>query len=370
MRLRMPRKRQLPVDSKKTAQQQVERIFYFGEELSSLQSQNVLELETDQQRRVARFHDYQLDRLADAFDIDITRHVKQIGVFWGYLSAFMAIGIVGALCYVFFRHWGWMDTRNQIRLLTCLPCAGLLLTTLSSWLDKTTYFTKVCAFFTFCFFVLNLAGLGLIFNLFPAPKLLLAWAVFALLLAYGAESRFLLVTGLFCVAFFIAALMVHRDGSYWIYFVLRPETFFPAAIPIFLVSFIPQRWFAGFSATYRVFGLLLFFLPALVLCFWGRVSYLDMEPSRVASLYHGMGYGAGLVMLGVGVWRGWPEVVNTAMLGLLLFLWTSFYGWWWGTMQTQWFFFLMAITGVLYLILAYWLRVWAIHRRMEAVPYE
>src|SRR5207245_3077833 len=95
------------------------------------------------------------------------------------------------------------------------------------------YFTKLAAMVAFACFVLDIAMLGQIFNITPSDKALLPWAAFAMLLAYTCDLRLLLAAGILCLIAFISARTGTWSGLYWLHLGERPETFFPAAIPVF-----------------------------------------------------------------------------------------------------------------------------------------
>ena len=73
-------------------------------------------------------------------------------------------------------------------------------------------------------FVLNLSVLGQIFNITPSQNAFLAWAAFALLLAYGYGLRLLLVAGLTSLMAYLAATVGTWSGCYWLSFGERPAT--------------------------------------------------------------------------------------------------------------------------------------------------
>ena len=98
---------------------------------------------------------------------------------------------------------------------------------------------------------------------------------FAFLLAYASDARLLLVAGIICISAYLSAKTGTWSGCYWINFGDRPENFFPAAFLLFMVPLLPHNKFSGFAVIYRVFAMLLFFIPVLILSNWGMISYLN-----------------------------------------------------------------------------------------------
>jgi uncharacterized membrane protein len=332
-----------------------------------LQREQVVTLAPEQEQAIGRFHRRLLDQLAAGFDIDTTNRQKQFSLGMGITSSLGAMGFAASVFFFYFQYWGWLDTKTQITVLLSMPFIGLVLTMGAARLDRSGYFAKLFSLITLVCFVLDLSMLGQIFNIPPTPWAMLVWAAFAALLAYGAETRFMLAMGILCLAGFLSAQTATWSGCYWISFGERPETFFPASVVLFVISLIPHRWYPGFSALYRVFALLLFFLPVLVLCNWGQITFLDMQPEMVEILYQIVGFVVAGAMITLGIIRGWPEVVNTANGFFTLLLYTKFYDWWWAWMPKYQFFLLIGLTAILMLLILKRMRLLSIRRKAEAV---
>ena len=216
--------------------------------------------------------------------------------------------------------------------------------------EKTGYFSKLAGLVTLTCFVLNLSMLGQIFNITPSENAFLVWALFAFLLAYASDARLLLAAGIICLTAFLSAKTGTWSGCYWIHFGERPENFFPAAAILFFIPALPHNRFSGFEVIYRVFAMLIFFIPVLILANWGRVSYLDFSFEAVEIIYQiaGFVFSAGAIWLGIR--KGWPEVTNTGNVFFTIFLYTKFYDWWWEWMPKYIFFLVIGLTAILMLL--------------------
>lgn len=354
------------IRSRTEAQQRADQITAFRTELETLQQEEIVELQPEQQRAIDRHHHNLLRQLTLGFDIDTTKGQKQFSLGMGIVSSLGALALAASVFFFYFQYWGFLATKIQVTVLQTMPCIGLVLTVTAARLEKSGYFAKLFALISLVCLVLDLTMLGRIFNIAATPQALLVWAVFALLLAYAAETRFLLAMGILCLAGYLSAQTATWNGCYWISFGERPETFFPAALLLFLVSLLPHRWYPGFAALYRVFALLLFFLPLLVLCNYGGISYLDMEPVMIEALYQVIGFVVAAVMIGLGIFFGWPETVNTANSFFTLLLYTKFYDWWWAWLPKYQFFLIIGLTAMLMLLLLQRLRSLSIRRKIEA----
>jgi hypothetical protein len=356
----------MPIGSKIEAQQRADRINAFRSELASLQQEQVVELDPEQEQAIRRYHRRLLDHLAAGFDIDTTSRQKQFSLGIGITSSLGVMGLAASVFFFYFQYWGWLETTAQITILLAMPLLGLLLTMATARFERSGYLAKLFALITLVCFVLNLTLLGRIFNVVPTPWAMLVWSAFAVFLAYGTESRCMLTMAILFFAGFLSAQTATWSGCYWISFGERPETFFPVALVLFVISLLPHRWYPGFAALYRIMALLLFFLPVLVLCNWGRISFLVMEPATVEMFYQIVGFLVAGGMIGLGIFRGWPEVVTAAHCFFVFFLYTKFYDWWWDWMPNYQFFLVIGLAAIVLLLLLRRMRLLSIRRRMEA----
>ncbi|WP_319585888.1 DUF2157 domain-containing protein [uncultured Desulfobulbus sp.] len=355
----------MQIQSKTEAQQRADQIESFRAELGIIEREHVVTLDTDQQASLARYHSQLLDRLAAAFDIDATNQEKQLSFGMRITSFLGALGLAASVYFLYFQYWGGIATKMQVIILVTMPILGLVLTMGAVRLEKSGYFSKLFALVSLVCFVLNLSMLGQIFNIAPTPNAFLIWAMFAFLLAYAADARLLLAMGIISFAAFLSAQAATWNGCYWISFGERPESFFPAALFLFLVPLLPHRRYTGFAIVYRVFAMLLFFLPVLILSNWGTVSYLELPKEQVEYLYQIIGFVVSAVAILLGIRKGWPEVVNTGNTFFTLFLYTKFYDWWWDWMPKYQFFLAIAMTAILMLLVLKWMRHASIRQKGE-----
>ena len=356
----------MQISSKIEAQQRTDQVLAFRGELEALRKEQVLALDPLQEQAVRRYHHRLLNHLAAGFDIDTSSRQKQLSLGMGITSSLGAMGLAASVFFFYFQYWGVLDTKTQVTALVSMPFIGMLLTMVAARWEPSGYFAKLFALITLVCFVLDLSMLGQIFNIAPKPQAMLIWGSFAALLAYGVQSRFMLAMAMLCIAGYLSAQAATWSGCYWITFGQRPETFFPAALLLFLVSLVPHRWYPGFSALYRIFSLLFFFLPVLVLSNWGEVSYLDLEPNLVEMSYQVVGFVVAGAMIGLGIYRGWPEVVNTANSFFTLLLYTKFYDWLWEWLPKYQFFLLVGLTAILMLLILKRIRTVSVRRKAEA----
>jgi hypothetical protein len=358
----------MQIRSKAEAQRRADQIAIFRAELAHLEQEQVVCLDPDQQAALGRYHGQLLRWLATAYDIDVTHREKQLSLGMRITAFIGALGLAASLFFFYFQLWGTLSTSRQVTILVAMPLFSLLCTMATARIDTSGYFAQLFALVSLVSLVLNLTVLGEIFNLPPSPLALLIWSVFAFLLAYAVHARLLLAMAILCLAAFLSAQAATWNGCYWISFGEQPEMFLPAAVLLFLVSLVPHHRFLGFSALYRVLAMLLFFLPILILSNWGTASVLDFPEDAIEAGYQISGFVVSAGLIGLGIARGWPEVVNTANVFLTLFLYTKFYDWWWEWMPKYQFFLIIGASAMLMLLVLKWLRHLSIQRKGEKAP--
>ncbi len=342
-------KRIMEIQSKTDAQGRADRIMAFRDELAVLLSARIVNLSDDQHAAIAGYHERLLAGLSASYDIDVDRRDAQLSLGMKIASFLGALGLAASVFFLFYQFWGKIPTAIQVVLLVGAPGLVLFAAGYVACREKTGYFAKLLGMVCLSCFVLNLVMLGQIFNINPSPNAFLIWAVFALILAYAADARLLLAAGIISLAAFISARAGTWAGCYWLHFGERPENFFPAAAILFSASFFSPRRFSGFAVIYRVFALLLLFLPILVLANWGMGSYLHLTNDSIEVSYQLAGFLFSALAIWLGIVRGWPEVVNTGNVFFVIFLYTKLYQWWWEWMPKYLFFLVIGLTAILML---------------------
>jgi uncharacterized membrane protein len=346
-----PKENRTNPNSKGDAQRRADQIRSFQAELKLIEDEKVISLDESQRTVIASYHEKLLSNLSELFDVDVSKREKQLSLGMKIASFLGALGLAASVFFLFYQFWGRFSPEVQICILITSPILGLAVTMIATRRERTGYFSKLFGMVALACFVLNLYMLGQIFNITPSFNAFLAWGIFALILAYASDTRLLLAAGLICFACFMSALAGTWRGIYWIHFGERPENFFlPAILIFFLPYFIPHKKFPGFDVIYRVFGMLFFFIPVLILANWGRISYFRVGNDTVEVIYQIAGFLFSASAIWLGVCKNWPDVINTGNAFFVLLLYTKFYGWWWKWMPKYLFFLLIGLTAILALL--------------------
>jgi uncharacterized membrane protein len=358
----------MPVRSKAEAQRRADDIACFRRELERLHEEGIVVLGASDHAAVVAHQQRLLGTLAGEFDIDTDHREKQLSLGMRITSFLGALALAASVFFLFQQFWGNFSTTVQTIILVIAPLFSLAATFLVACRETTGYFTKLLGMITLACFVLNLYMLGLIHNIAPSPNAFLIWALFTFLLAYGSDARILLGFAIISLAAFLSAKTGTWNGCYWLDFGERPENFFPAALLLFCVPLLPHHRFSGFAAIYRVFALLLFFLPTLILANWGQISYLPLTGASIEALYQLVGFfGSGLVIW-LGVKTAKAELVTTGNIFFTIFLYTKFFDWWWEALPKYIFFLIIGLTAVVMLVLFKRLRAATARQNREVTP--
>jgi uncharacterized membrane protein len=333
------------------AQRRADEIRVFNRELARLREEGVIALDDAQRNRVDAHHRELLAQLSAAWDIDRDARAGQLSLGMRVASFLGALALAASIYFLFYQFWGYFSTPTQVTILIVVAIGAWAATFAIRAREHNGYFTKLAAMVAFAAFVLNIAMLGQIFGITPSDKALLVWAIYALLLAYACELPLLLAAGIVSLVAFIAARVGTWGGLYWIDFGTRPENFLLPAVLLFLLPmYFRHTRLPGFPLIYRVFALLTFFLPILVLANWGDGSYLSFDRSYIEGIYQWVGFIGSALVIWLGARRGWNDVVNTGTTFFVIFLYTRLYDWWWNSMPKYLFFLLLALIAILLLL--------------------
>ena len=336
--------------TRQQAQARADQVRVFQRELEQLRAEGVLALDAGQLAALKEHHGKLLSDLGAGFDIDRDLRSKDLSLGMRIASFLGALAIAASVAYLFAQFWGRFDTPAQVAILLLATLGSFIVTMVLHRRDASGYFTKLAALVAFACVVLNTLLFGQIFNITPSDRALLAWAAFALVLAYSCDLRLLLVAGILCLVAYTSARMGTWSGSYWLSFGERPENFLPVALAIFAVPLVfDHARFDGFAATWRILGLLCFLLPVLLLSNWGESSYLRLQADTIEGMYQVLGFAASAAAIWLGIRRRWGHVTNTGVVFFVIFLYTKFFDWWWESMPKYLFFLVLGLVAILLL---------------------
>lgn len=334
------------IQSRREAQETLERVRTFQAELRDLEDQGILALTEEQRAGLRAHHDHLRKRLGERFDADASGEGRRLS--WGMAIASLlgALAFGAAVFFAFYRFWGHFPTVVQVGILVAAPVLTVLLTDRIARRERTPWFTNLAALIALATAVLNLRLLGGIYNIPDSPNALAVWAAFALVLAYGYGLRVPLFLGLLFVLGYVTAALVAWGGTDWVY-LQRPENLAAGGVLLVAVgAWVPHRRRPEFAPTYRVLGLTAVFLPLLGLSNWGRYTYLPLPVDLVELVYLVAAFGFSAGVIAVGVRQGIVGVANAGVVFFVILLLDKFYDWCWDWLPKYLFFLVVGLLAV------------------------
>jgi uncharacterized membrane protein len=262
-------------------------------------------------------------------------------------STIGGLALCAAVYLFFYRYWGLLATAVQVALLLAVPAVCLLAAHFASRRERTLYFTSLLCLAAFAAFVVNLTVLAGIFNVTPSPGAFLAWALFALMLAYHYGLRLLLLAGLVCAIIYGAALMALLGGAYWGALIENAENLVvPGLLVLGASCLAPRKRHPEFPPVYHLLGLLTVFSSVFVLSITAKTSYLPVPPKYAEMFYQVAGLAGAACTVWLGIRQRQAGVVYTGAGFFILFLYARFVDWWWDWMPKYLFFLIVAVTAM------------------------
>jgi predicted membrane protein DUF2157 len=337
------------------AQQRVDRIQAFWEEMQALEQEQVLTLPEEQRHALRTHHDQLLKSFSRQFQVDTTRVQKQLSLGMRIVSLLGALAFAAALFFFIYHIWYDLSNAARIIILTAAPLMATMAVDVVAHREIIRYFSPILGLLAFTAFGLNLFFLRALFNLTPSALGLLALAIFALILAYTYNLRFLLIAGILAFLAYLSASVGAVRGVYWLSLGQRPEDFVIAGPFIALISLVPHPGYPEFPRVYRVCGLLAFFLAMLVLAH-GGCSYLPLPAKTIEEGYQVAGFVVSAGVIWLGVRTGLRDLVIVGNIFFLVFFYTRFFAWFWDWLPAYLFFFILGVITLLILFYLKWLR--------------
>ncbi len=332
------------IDPRKSAQDRVKRIGIFQTELAQLEQEQALSLTPEQRSRLEAHLQGLLADFQQQYGVDVTEAAQRIS--WGMRLASLLGGaaLLAALVLFLHRVWGYLPTFVHLALLTSAPLVFLAAAEIAFARKVARYYVALFALAAGTAFVIELGALGTVLNLVASPHTLLAWGLFALLVAYACGLRLLLAAAAVLLCAYSAAVALWAQGHEWTGFFQEPQYLIPAAaIVYFLPGLTKGRGPADFDSVYRLCGAGVALGALLLLSTSGDLCCGGLTPGMVEGLYQivGLILGAGIVFDGVRLGRA--ALVNLGVASFVIFLYIRLHAWWWYWMPNYLFFLLIGL---------------------------
>ncbi len=335
------------MDARKKAQARADRIASFRSELAELEREGGLKLTPEQRSHLDSHYGGLLSGFQRQFGVDVTDAGKRVS--WGMRIASLLGGaaLIAALVLFLYRVWGNLPGTAQVAILTVAPLLFLVGAEAAFARQIDRYYVGLLALAAGVVFILELNALGSVLNLVDSPHVLLAWGLFALLVAYAYGLRLLLGAGLVLLCTYMAAVILSLQGYCWTAFMQRTQLLIPGALLLYCLPwFTPGPGSDDFRFVYRACGAATGLSALLLLSTSGDLCCGELRPGTVKAAYQlaGLGLSAGVAFHGVRLSR--KGLVNLGATAFIVFLFVRLHAWWWDWMPKYLFFLLIGLTAI------------------------
>ncbi len=330
------------------AQRRADRIRAFQAELAEAERDGALVLTPEQRARLEAYHAELLQQLAGTFDVDVSEQQKRLSLGMVVVATAGAVAFAASLVLFVFRIWGRLSVEAQVALLVAAPLAAAGAADLTARRRSLRVLTGLFALVAFAGFVLNLEQLGHLFAFTPAPEALLAYAVFAGLLAYAYGQPLLLLAGAALLAVYLAAAFVRVAGGWWpppgLFW--RLDGFLVGGALVLVWSALPHRTHDDFPPLLRDTGVFMVSLVTVIVGQAPQLSWLPFAERAVAVLYQVLSFAVPGAAVALAMRRGWTSTMAVAGLFVSVALFVKYVDWWWDRLPAYLFFLVVGATAL------------------------
>jgi len=351
--------------ARNAAHLRVNRIAQFHEELGVLEQEQALLLTPEQRVRLEAHLERLTSDLVLKHGIDTTESARRMS--WGMrLTALLGgVAVFAALVLLLHRVWGLLPSSAQVILLTILPLAFLAGAAWSNRRGLDPFFTMLLALAAGVAFVMDLSSMVTIFNQLGSPHGMLAWAIMALCMGYGLNTRLLLAAGLILICAYASALGQMLSGGWWASWFERPVFMIPAAAIVYAIPGLikrpdPHR----FAVVFRACGAGVGLFALLFLSLMGHLCCHGVSMRVVETLAQLAGMGLSAVIVYHGLRLGEGSLANIGAIAFVTFLFAQLHAWCWDWMPKYAFCFMLGLIAIVLLVVFRRLRLGTIERRV------
>ena len=335
-------------EMRRQARLRMERIALFRSELAELEREQGLILTPEQRIRLEAHLEQRLAALRREYGTEPATSTKRIS--WGMrlVSLLGGAALMAALVLFLNRIWGLLPTFALVTILLFLQVALVWGIWLVDRFQPDRFYTELMAIIAGIGFVMGLNAMGTLFNLAPSPHALLAWSLFALLLAYAFGLRLLLAAGLVLACLYPAAVYLEWTGYHLTSLFDRTAYWIPGAAIIYIFPWLKRGPEAlDFALVYRVCGATIGLLALLRLSLEGHLCCSVFSYHTMAGLIQLLGLSLSVGIIVHGLYGNRGSLVNLGTVAFVVFLYARLYSWWGKWMPQYLFFFVLGILAIL-----------------------
>ncbi len=324
-----------------SAQQRADRILAFRAELQELETAGVATIDPAVVAQIRAHHDTVLAQLAAGTEVDLSRGEARLSAGMRAASILGAAALSAAWGFFVAATWNDIGRPARLALVAVPPILLVLGTAYAARRERSGYVASIVATVAVIAFGVNLAALGVLYDLPDSRHFLLAVGSFAMILAYGYGLVLPLLGGIIGVGGWLWSLAAIPQGRWWdgAY-----GQFEPLALLGLAAMFLPRLVRHGppsFTLTWRGCGAAAVMVALLALGETHHASLLDgANTALLEGSYQLLGAAAFALMIWQGLARDRGELVRAGTVGMGMLLLLRAVDWFWELMP-KWLFFLL-----------------------------
>ena len=342
------------------AQRRADQVRAFQAEFDALRAEGVFTPDAAVRERLAAHHAALLAQLAEQYDADTTPRTARLSLGMRIAALLGAVALIAAVVLFFLRYWGSIPVPGQVALLTAAPLLMLGATEYAMRQPGARPLAELFALVALGAFVLQLSALHSIFALRDSPHAFLAWAALGLALGHGYAFRGPGLAGVALLAWWLVTMLAEATGGTWRDPLRVPEHAVAAGSALFAMGLLARLGPREMPPIYRMVGLLMAFAAMLLLSTSGALNGLGLSRTTAEILYQLLTLGASVVVIALGVRRGWRETMLVGTGAFLLLAVIKSVDWFWDWMPRYLYFLLLGLVAVLVVLV---LRRWRLAGR-------
>jgi len=323
------------------AQARADRIAAFRSELATLEREGVASIDPAVHERIRAHHDATLAQLAATAELDLTQGEARLSAGMRIATILGAAALSAAWGFFVAAMWNDLGRPARLALVSIPPVLLALGTSVASARERSGYVASIVATVATIAFAVNLAALGVLYDLPDSRNMLLAVGLFAMVLAYGHGLVLPLLAGIGGLGGWLWSLAALPQGRWWdgVFGQFEPLMIL-GAVAIVLPRFI-HRGPPLFAVTYRAAGAMALVFALLLL---GQSDSLSVFDGRNKALIEGGYQFLGALTFALLIWQGLrrdqSELVRAGTVGMGMLLFLRSVDWFWDVIP-KWAFFLI-----------------------------
>lgn len=323
------------------AQARADRIAAFRSELAALEREGVATIDPVVQAQIRAHHDGVLRALSAEAELDLTAGEARLSAGMRIATVLGAAALSAAWGFFVAATWNDLERPARLALVSIPPILLALGTSVAARREPSGYVASIVATVATIAFAVNLAALGVLYDLPDSRNMLLAVGLFAMVLAYGHGLVLPLLAGIGGLGGWLWSLAALPQGRWW-------DGVFGQFEPLMILGAVAialPRWVRRgpplFAVTYRAAGAMALVFALLLL---GQSDSLSVFDGRSKSLIEGGYQVLGALTFAGLIWQGLrrdqSELVRAGTIGMGMLLFLRAVDWFWDVIP-KWAFFLL-----------------------------